>query len=255
MSIETPENKLELIEHCKKRISFLNVNITKDQENILVEKSIKKFLEYHADSTEKNFIAQLITTDIINNKFLITPDNVYEVNNMLSYRAAISASDLIFNDMGSGSFHSFYIGGQGAPASGFGSYSSPLVYYFLAKQSQATYRALLQRDDMFRWNRTTRKLQLIGVPPLEVGKYIVYQADIDLRTSPLFWQNEWLIEYTVNLFKKQWGENLTKFNNVELPGGLQLNGQEIKNEATSRITELEEELITQHANYTMMYIS
>lgn len=255
MGLETPTNKTELIQHCKKRVSILNVNISSDQEKILAEKAIKKYLEYHQDSTEKNFVAQQVTADMVANGYFVTPENVYEVNNVLSFRAAISGSNLVFSEIGSGSNQSFYIGGQGAPASGFGTYSSGIIHYFLAKQNHSLYESLFQRDDLFRWSRTSRKLRIVGNQNLELDKYILYEADISLQDQELFWQNEWLIEYLTALMKRTWGENLSKFSNVELPGGIQINSADIKTEAKDSITELEQELISVHANYKMIYIS
>lgn len=56
------------------------------------------------------------------------------------------------------------------------------------------------------------------------------------------YKNTWLKRYSTALAKQQWGSNLKKYQNTELPGGVQLDGQGLWQEATTEIQELEEEL-------------
>ena len=51
-----------------------------------------------------------------------------------------------------------------------------------------------------------------------------------------------LKRYTTALIKKQWGQNLSKFNGVAMLGGVQLNGEGIFTQALEEITKLEEEI-------------
>lgn len=56
------------------------------------------------------------------------------------------------------------------------------------------------------------------------------------------WNDRWLKRYAPALIKKQWGEHLKKFGNIQMPGGVILNGKEIFDEAVAEIQLLEEEL-------------
>jgi len=51
----------------------------------------------------------------------------------------------------------------------------------------------------------------------------------------------WLKKYATALVKYQWGENLSKFQGIALPGGVTLDGSAMKQEAQEEITKLEEE--------------
>jgi len=51
----------------------------------------------------------------------------------------------------------------------------------------------------------------------------------------------WLKKYATNLVKYQWGENLSKFSGIALPGGVTLDAQQMKDEAKEEILRLEEE--------------
>jgi len=64
----------------------------------------------------------------------------------------------------------------------------------------------------------------------------------DPETTGEVYKNTWLKRYSTALAKQQWGSNLKKYQNTELPGGVQLDGQGLWQEATTEIQELEEEL-------------
>jgi hypothetical protein len=51
-----------------------------------------------------------------------------------------------------------------------------------------------------------------------------------------------LKQYTTALIKRQWGENLKKFEGVQLPGGVTLNGKTIYDEAVEEIIRIEEQM-------------
>ena len=56
----------------------------------------------------------------------------------------------------------------------------------------------------------------------------------------------WLKEYTTALIKQQWGSNLIKFEGMQLPGGVQLNGRQIYDDATNEIVALRERIRVEH---------
>jgi hypothetical protein len=51
-----------------------------------------------------------------------------------------------------------------------------------------------------------------------------------------------LKRYATALIKKQWGNNLKKFEGIQMPGGVTLNGQKIYDEAVEEIRYLETEM-------------
>ena len=69
----------------------------------------------------------------------------------------------------------------------------------------------------------------------------VYEV-ADPEVTGEVYKNTWLKRYATALAKQQWGSNLKKYQNTELPGGVQLDGQGLWQEATTEIQELEEEL-------------
>ena len=99
-----------------------------------------------------------------------------------------------------------------------------------------------------RFNRHTDRLYVDMDWSLRatVGEYIIVECyrvlDPDVYTS--VWGDWWLRQYTTQLIKRQWGENLKKFEGMQLPGGVQFNGQTIWSESEEEIKRLEEEIIS-----------
>jgi hypothetical protein len=61
------------------------------------------------------------------------------------------------------------------------------------------------------------------------------------------WKDRWLQNYATAKIKYQWGSNLTKFEGMQLPGGVQFNGQKILDDALDEIRRLEEEMNTSYS--------
>jgi uncharacterized protein YdgA (DUF945 family) len=49
-------------------------------------------------------------------------------------------------------------------------------------------------------------------------------------------------KYTTALFKKQWGLNLSKFEGMQLPGGVTFNGRQTLDDANTEIEKIETEM-------------
>ena len=89
------------------------------------------------------------------------------------------------------------------------------------------------------------KLSDIVVP----DDYVVVEAyeSLDPETYTDVWNDRWLKRYATAQIKKQWGENLKKFDGIQMPGGVVFNGQKIWDEATEEIRALEEEMIISYS--------
>ena len=65
---------------------------------------------------------------------------------------------------------------------------------------------------------------------------------VDPANASDVYNDFWLKRYLTATIKKQWGQNLIKFNGVLLPGGVALNGRELYEDAVREIELIEEEL-------------
>jgi len=69
---------------------------------------------------------------------------------------------------------------------------------------------------------------------------------VDPNTHTAIYNDMWLKEYTTALIKEQWGQNLIKFDNMQLPGGVVLNGRQIYDDAKGEIDALRERIRLEH---------
>jgi hypothetical protein len=81
------------------------------------------------------------------------------------------------------------------------------------------------------------------------GEFLLLEAyqvvDPDVYTDA--WGDRWLQNYATAKIKYQWGSNLTKFTGMQLPGGVQFNGEKIFNDAQAEIAKMEEEMINSYS--------
>ena len=130
------------------------------------------------------------------------------------------------------------------------------LYTFGGMQSFKNYTFTQQRLSMinnlfntmprFRFNRHTDRLYLDinWGEDVEIDDFIVAEAYIiaDPSTFSDVYGDMFLKKYVTALFKKQWGQNLIKFEGLQLPGGVTLNGRQLYDDATTEIDRIEEEV-------------
>jgi hypothetical protein len=81
------------------------------------------------------------------------------------------------------------------------------------------------------------------------GDFLLVEAYevVDPSTFTDVWGDRWLQNYCTEKIKYQWGSNLTKFSGMQLPGGVQFNGEKIFNDAQQAIEKMEEEMILNYS--------
>ena len=91
---------------------------------------------------------------------------------------------------------------------------------------------------------------------MTVGNYIIIECDqiIDPETYTEVYNDIWLKKYTTALIKRQWGQNLSKYEGITLPGGLTYSGQAILDSANEEISTLHEEMDSKHGALLGMII-
>ena len=110
---------------------------------------------------------------------------------------------------------------------------------------------LLTPDVQIRFNKKQHRLYMdIDWEHVSDEQYIILDCIriLDPAEFTSVYNDWWLKRYATALIKRQWGQNLIKFNGVQLPGGITLNGREIYEDAVQEIEKLEEEL---HNDYEL----
>lgn len=99
----------------------------------------------------------------------------------------------------------------------------------------------------FNFNQLTHTFQLRSAQDRDRTLFLTAHIMIEPEVESDLWNDIWLKRYTYELIKQQWGQNLKKFGNVNLPGGIQINGTDIYTEATEALEKLEDELQTKYS--------
>ena len=180
-----------------------------------------------------------ITLREYDNKYIEIPDLVYGVTKVLSIGMASSSKNIFdlqyqlrLNDL-------------------YDLTSTSIIYYKTVMGHLALLDLELNGHTSFRFNRTQNRLYLDinWAQDIPLGDYIIIQGyrALDPTTWSKVWNEPWLKHYVTALFKKQWATNLKKFQGIQLPGGVTLDGDKLYDEATGEIKELEDELQSKSA--------
>jgi hypothetical protein len=180
-----------------------------------------------------------ITLREYDNRYITIPDYVYGITKILGIGQASSSKNIFdlqyqlrLNDL-------------------YDLTSTSLIYYKTVMNHLALLDLELNGHQLFRFNRLSNKLYLDAnwQTDFMLGDYVIIQAyrAMDPTTYSKVYNEIWLKHYVTALFKKQWATNLKKFQGLQLPGGVTLDGDKLYEEATTEIKDLEEELMNKSA--------
>ena len=129
--------------------------------------------------------------------------------------------------------------------------SASYINYTLTQQHLRSLELMFTGEVPIRFQRHMQRLYIDwawGYSEAPVGTIVVAEcyANINPDVYTKVWNDRWLKEYATALVKRSWGSNLKKFNNLQLPGGVTLNGDTIFNEAVQEIDKLHAEMETQY---------
>jgi hypothetical protein len=130
--------------------------------------------------------------------------------------------------------------------------SLDIVNYFMNKQYLETLDMILNNGafQQFRYTQRRDRLYLdIKKSFLNKERYLVIEAHrmIDPTDATEMNNDMFVKKYAAALMKRQWGQNLIKYNNVQLPGGITLNGRELYTDALAEIEKIESEVLSKYA--------
>ena len=246
-----PTTREEFIDRCKRNLGqpVIRVNLDDDQCDDKVDEALQYWQTFHHEATERVFLPHEIKEEEIENQVIEIDPSVLAILRLGYIGSGDQLAANWMSNLGQSYRNikwdlSFGIGGSSCGNMGFGS----ITDYQLAMQH-------LQRIDNVFGSRYTnyefkyRKHQLTIFTEWEkmfkVGNFIVVECikQINPDDFPDVWQDNWLIEYGTALMGRQWGTNLSKFDGVEVIGGVTLDGDKIYDRWHERYLELREEMI------------
>ena len=230
-----PTDKSTFKEHCLRRLGkpVIQINVDEDQVDDRVDEALDYYADYHFDGMEHTYYKQAVTQTDIDNKYITIPENIIGIVDIFDIGDATSTNNL------------FNIRYQIALNDLYDLSRYELVPYYMNFQNIRMIEEILVGKQRIRYNRHLNQLHVdMNWDRLNVGDFIVMKAYrvIDPDTYTDVWKDRWLLRYASCLIKLQWGSNLTKFEGMQLPGGVQFNGQKIYDDAFSERQQLEEEM-------------
>ena len=123
--------------------------------------------------------------------------------------------------------------------------TTELLTYAMVKTYLEDIDFLLNTQKQIRFNKRQDRLYLdIDWGSVNVGDYFVLDCytTLDPNDYARVWNDSFLKKYLTSLIKKQWGQNLIKFQGVKLPGGVELNGRQIYDDAQKELDVLMEKM-------------
>lgn len=266
-----PASRQELIDYCKRQLGapVLEINIADEQIDDLVDDAVQFFNERHFDGVISTFLKYQITQDDIdrgrapsgenptagivtetasttingssvsftfseNSNYLQIPPSIIGINKIFKFDGSNSVTNNMFSVKYQLFLNDIYYWG-----------STELLTYAMVKTYLEDIDFLLTTQKQIRFNQRMDRLYLdIDWGSVSVGDYLIIDCyrSLDPNDFARVWNDSFLKPYLTALIKRQWGQNLIKFQGVKLPGGVELNGRQIYDDAQKEIDVIMEKM-------------
>ena len=171
------------------------------------------------------------------NNYILLPENVLSVAGVMK-KSGHGGMGMMGGLGGAGLLNPFIMGGAGGSGA-CGNMMFDMTTYYTMKQYLALLDFMLFPPISYNFNQRLHRLYINSdnFNGIGVNDYLMFEVTTypTPELYPEMWSDFWLKEYVVLLAKYQWGLNLSKYQNVQLPGGITMNGDSIKNEAQQEL--------------------
>jgi hypothetical protein len=259
-----PNSKATLKEYIKRKLGapVLEINLDDDQFDDRIDEALQYFHNYHYDGSIKTYLKHKITdtktatmktdeqfvenaagthdyaNEVVKQQknYIVLPDFVLAVMNIFPFndKSNLNMFDMRYqlrlNDL-------------------YSLTSTNILYYEQVQQQLSLMQHVLVGRTPIRFNQHMNRLYLdMDVDSIYKDEHLIIECyrKLDPTNFTDVYNDMWLKKYATALCKYQWGENLSKFQGIALPGGVTLDGTQMKQEAQEEIQRLEEESRLNH---------
>jgi hypothetical protein len=263
-----PASRSDLINYCKRQLGapVLEINVADEQIDDLIDDALQYFQERHFDGVVQTYLKYKITQGDIdrgrtrgdnktvgivtttadstidgstvtfsfeeNSNYLQVPPQVIGINKIFRY----DGSQTVTNNMFSVKYQMFlndmyYFS------------STEILTYAMTKRYLEDMDFALNTEKQIRFNQRQDRLYLdVDWGDVTKDDYLIIDCYrlLDPNTFTRVWNDSFLKRYVTQLIKRQWGQNLLKFQGVKLPGGIELNGRQIYDDAQKELDVIRE---------------
>ena len=260
-----PSSREGLIDYAKRQLGFpvLEINVADEQFSDLLDDAVQVYQERHYDGIVRMYLKYQITQDDIdrgqarggnttlgittttatstvglsttfdleeNQNYIQMPPSVIGVNQIFKIRSD-TVYDGLFNIRYQLFLNDLYQFG-----------SIDLLQYTMVQTYLEDITHLLNPNMRYRFNIRQDRLYIDvdWAAAVNVDDYFVIDCFriLDPNDFTRVYNDPFLKRYFTALCKKQWGQNLIKFQGVQLPGGIQLNGRQIYDDGVAELAEI-----------------
>ncbi len=264
-----PSSRADLINYCKRQLGapVLEINIADEQVEDIIDDALQYFHERHFDGVIQTYLKYKITQDdkdrgqgrggnnpigIVtttatstvglsttfsyeeNSNYIQVPPSVIGINKIFKYDGPQTST----NNMFSVKYQMF-------PSDMYYLGSIEILTYAMTKRYLEDLDFILNNDKQIRFNQRQNRLYLdIDFGDVAVDDYLIIDCYrlIDPNDFTRVYNDAFLKKYATALMKRQWGQNLIKFQGVKLPGGVELNGRQIYDDAQKDLEMIKEQM-------------
>ena len=241
-----PNSKATFKEHCLRRLGkpVIEINVDDSQLEDRLDEAIELYTEYHYDGVERRYYKYQVTqedidraNDDLNGGYISTdgidPSIVSIVRLFQFSESTINLFDVRYQM----ALNDFY-----GIRTGMGN----IHHYDITKRHLSLLQQMLDPEKMIRFTRVTNKLHvdMNWGEDVTAGDFLVFEcySALDPETHTEIFKDKFLKRYATELFRFQWGSNLSKYDGIQLPGGVQFNGRQIMDDARQNLDKIEEEM-------------
>ena len=267
-----PTSRTEFKEYCLRQLGapVLEVNLATEQCDDLIDDAIQYFQERHFDGVSQIYMKYRVTQEDIdrgrastngnygtagivtetasaniagtattfsyyeNSNYLQIPPEVIGVTKIYHFDGLNTATNNMFSVKYQLFLNDIYYWG-----------STEILSYAMTKTYLSDIQFLLTTEKQIRFNQRMDRLYLdVDWGSLAVGDFIIIDCFRALNPNDYtrVWNDSFLKRYTAALFKRQWGQNLLKFQGVKLPGGVELNGRQLYDDGMKDLEIIREQM-------------
>ena len=263
-----PASRSEFKNYCLRQLGapVLEINVADEQIDDIIDDSLQYFHERHFDGVMRTYLKYQVTQDDIdrgkgpgqsgvtgittttatstidgatmqfdweeNSNYIQVPPSVIGVEKVFHFDGSQSMSSGMFSIKYQLFLNDIYFWG-----------AMEMLTYNMTRTYLADLEFALTTQKQFRFNQRMDRLYLdVSWGELTPGDYLVIDCfrTLDPNDYARVWNDSFLKKYTTALLKKQWGQNLIKFQGVKLPGGVELNGREIYEDGVKELETIRE---------------
>ena len=264
-----PSSRQELIDYCLRKLGapVLEINLADEQIDDAVDDALQYFYERHYDGVERMYLKYKITQEDVDrgrakgtsgvgivtttgtsniSGIGSTSFNFYETSNFIQVPDSVIGIEKVFKfDTSSISAGMWSIKYQLFLNDLYYFNSVELLQYAMVKTYLEDIDFLLSTDKQVRFNKRQNRLYLDidwGSKAKDTFLVLDCYRILDPNDFTKVYNDSFLKKYLTALLKKQWGQNLIKFRGVKLPGGIEMNGRELYDDAVREIEEIQQRM-------------